>query len=116
MPNATLKEEAHRLVEQLPDDATWDDVLYQVYVRQSIVAGLEEFNRGSNRSDLGSTATIGIAGMNVNWSATAAAQLQAIRDYLARSSPGYAQALVARIMDRTVHSPLTKGGRGVKKD
>ncbi len=39
--------------------------------------------------------------MNVNWSATAAAQLQAIRDYLARSSPGYAQALAERIVART---------------
>lgn len=39
--------------------------------------------------------------MSVNWSATAAAQLQAIRDYLARSSPGYAQALAERIVERT---------------
>jgi plasmid stabilization system protein ParE len=39
--------------------------------------------------------------MNLNWTATAAAQLQAIRDYLARSSPGYAQALVVRIVERT---------------
>jgi toxin ParE1/3/4 len=39
--------------------------------------------------------------MNVNWSSTAAAQLQAIRDYLARSSPGYAQALAERIVVRT---------------
>jgi toxin ParE1/3/4 len=34
------------------------------------------------------------------WSETAAAQLQAIRDYIARSSPGYAQALAARIVVR----------------
>ncbi len=39
--------------------------------------------------------------MNVNWSATAAAQLQAVRDYLARSSPGYAQMLAERIVERT---------------
>jgi toxin ParE1/3/4 len=39
--------------------------------------------------------------MSVTWTETAAAQLQAIRDYLARSSPGYAQALAERIVART---------------
>jgi len=39
--------------------------------------------------------------MSVTWTETAAAQLQAIRDYLARSSPGYAQALTGRIVART---------------
>ena len=35
------------------------------------------------------------------WTETATDQLQAIRDYLARSSPGYAQALAERIVART---------------
>lgn len=39
--------------------------------------------------------------MSVVWTATAADQLQAVRDYVARSSPGYAQALAARIVERT---------------
>lgn len=39
--------------------------------------------------------------MIVGWSEQAAAQLQAIRDYLARSSPGYAQTLAERIVQRT---------------
>jgi toxin ParE1/3/4 len=39
--------------------------------------------------------------MSVTWTETAADQLQAIRDYLARSSPGYAQALAGRIVART---------------
>ena len=38
--------------------------------------------------------------MSVRWSATAADQLVAIRDTIARSSPGYAQAVVARIVQR----------------
>ncbi len=46
MSPATLREEAHRLVDQLPDDATWDDLLYQIYVRQSIEAGLEDCRAG----------------------------------------------------------------------
>jgi hypothetical protein len=43
---ASIKPEAHQLVEHLPEDATWDDLLYQVYVRQSIEAGLKDFNEG----------------------------------------------------------------------
>lgn len=39
--------------------------------------------------------------MSVTWSETAADQLQAIRDYLARSSPGYAQTLAGRVVART---------------
>jgi toxin ParE1/3/4 len=39
--------------------------------------------------------------MSVTWTETAATQLQSIRDYLARSSPGYAQALAGRIVART---------------
>jgi predicted transcriptional regulator len=45
MSPATHPEEAHRLVDQLPD-ATWDDLHYQVYVRQSIEAGLEDCRAG----------------------------------------------------------------------
>jgi toxin ParE1/3/4 len=39
--------------------------------------------------------------VSVTWTETAADQLQAARDYLARSSPGYAQTLAARIVART---------------
>ena len=46
MPAATVRDEARRVVEQLPDDATWDDVLYQIYVRQSVEAGLEDCRAG----------------------------------------------------------------------
>ena len=41
-----VKLEARRLVEQLPDDATWDDVLYEIYVRQTIEAGLKDCDEG----------------------------------------------------------------------
>jgi predicted transcriptional regulator len=46
MPTVTIREEAHRLVDQLPEDATWDDLLYQIYVRQSIEAGLADCEAG----------------------------------------------------------------------
>jgi len=41
-----IKEEAHRLVEQLPNDASWEDLIYRIYVRQAIEAGLKEVQEG----------------------------------------------------------------------
>jgi hypothetical protein len=37
-----VKEAVTELVKQLPDDCTWDDVMYQIYVRQKIEAGLND--------------------------------------------------------------------------
>ena len=42
MPTTSIKQEAHRLVEQLPEHATWDDLMYEISVRQAIEAGLAD--------------------------------------------------------------------------
>jgi len=41
-----LKTAAHQLVDGLPADATWDDLMYQVYVRQCIDTGLDDAKNG----------------------------------------------------------------------
>lgn len=41
-----IKSQAHRLIDTLPDDATWDDVMYRIYVRQCIDAGVEDADAG----------------------------------------------------------------------
>ena len=46
MSEAKLKDEAHRLVDALPDDATWDDLMYRLYVRQSIEQGIAAADDG----------------------------------------------------------------------
>ncbi len=46
MVKARVREEAKRLMEELPDDATWDDAMYKLYVRQSIEQGLEDSRAG----------------------------------------------------------------------
>jgi predicted transcriptional regulator len=46
MANANVKEEARRLVELLPDDATWEDLHYEIYVRQAVEAGLKDSREG----------------------------------------------------------------------
>lgn len=44
--SASVKDEMRDLVEQLPDECTWDDVIYRVYVRQKIAAGLSDVAAG----------------------------------------------------------------------
>jgi len=44
--SATAKDAARDLIERLPDDATWDDIYYRLYVRQSIEAGLADVAAG----------------------------------------------------------------------
>jgi len=39
---ATVKEEVRRMIESLPDDATWEDVQYSIYVRERIERGRRE--------------------------------------------------------------------------
>ena len=41
-----LKQEARQLVDQLPEQASWDDLMYEIYVRQSIEAGLADVQAG----------------------------------------------------------------------
>ena len=33
---SSVKEEAKRLVEELPDQATWDDIMYEFYVKKKV--------------------------------------------------------------------------------
>ena len=42
MQTTNIKQAAHRLIEQLPDDATWDDLTYEIYIQQAIEAGVIE--------------------------------------------------------------------------
>lgn len=46
MHTQNIKEQAHRLLENLPDNATWDDLIYQIYVRQSVDAGIIDSDEG----------------------------------------------------------------------
>jgi len=42
----TIKQVAHQLIEQLPENATWNDVVYEMVVRQEIEKGLEDSEAG----------------------------------------------------------------------
>jgi predicted transcriptional regulator len=42
----TVKEEARKVIDNLPDHATWDDLMYELYVRQKIEAGIQAADEG----------------------------------------------------------------------
>ncbi len=46
METAHLKEEARKIVDSLPEDSTWDDLMQHIYVRQAIEAGLADSKAG----------------------------------------------------------------------
>ena len=45
------KEEVIRILERLPDDATFEDIQYHLYVRQKIEHGLEDAEAGRTLSE-----------------------------------------------------------------
>ena len=46
MAGTIQKEEAHRLVDGMPDNATWDDLIYEIHVRAAIESGLADLHEG----------------------------------------------------------------------
>jgi hypothetical protein len=42
MPKADLKQAAHELIDKLPENATWDDVVYEMVTRREIELGLQD--------------------------------------------------------------------------
>ena len=44
------KEQAHKLVDQMPAHATWDDLMHEIYVRQAIEQGLADSKAGRTKS------------------------------------------------------------------
>ena len=44
--SANIKEEARRLVDSLPDDSTWEDLMYEIYVREAVEKGLADAEAG----------------------------------------------------------------------
>lgn len=42
MSDANVKETARQIVERLPDDATWDDLMPRIFERQAIDRGLAD--------------------------------------------------------------------------
>jgi predicted transcriptional regulator len=47
----TFKQQAHALVDQLPDTATWDDMIEEARFRKAVEEGIAAANRGEFAKD-----------------------------------------------------------------
>ena len=43
---STAKDEVRKLLEQLPDNSSFEDIQYHIYVREKIERGLQEVKEG----------------------------------------------------------------------
>jgi len=43
---STTKEEAINLIARLPEEASWDDIMYEMYVKKKIEAGIRAADEG----------------------------------------------------------------------
>ncbi len=46
MQTESIKKQAQRLLNNLPESATWEDLMYHIYVRQAIDAGIKDSDAG----------------------------------------------------------------------
>ena len=40
------KDEAHKMIDRMAPDATWDDLMHEIYVREAIERGLSDSQEG----------------------------------------------------------------------
>jgi predicted transcriptional regulator len=43
----TAKEEVRKMLDKMPDDATFEDIQYHIYVREKIERGLKDIQEGN---------------------------------------------------------------------
>jgi predicted transcriptional regulator len=42
----TAKQAARQMIDQVPDQASWDDIMYELYVKQKLEKGLKAVEEG----------------------------------------------------------------------
>ena len=47
METENIKEKTYQILNNLPDKATWDDLMYSIYVRQAVEAGIKDSDEGN---------------------------------------------------------------------
>jgi len=46
MQPESIKQKAYEILDNLPEKATWDDLMYHIYVRQAIETGIKDSDEG----------------------------------------------------------------------
>ena len=50
MADKTIKDEARKIIDRMPANATWEDLMHEIYVRETIERGLAESDAGQTMS------------------------------------------------------------------
>ena len=59
--NSSIKKAAARLVRQLPESASWDDLMYEILVRQKIDSGQADLREGRKHDHASIRSEFGMA-------------------------------------------------------
>lgn len=57
----SIKKVAARLVRELPESASWDDLMYEILVRKKIETGLNDLREGRKRDHEAVRSEFGVA-------------------------------------------------------
>src|SRR5262249_30090097 len=98
---ARLKEQAHKLVDGLPEGATWDDLMYEIYVRQSVEAGFADADAGRVTSVDDVRESFGLSRWRSSGLIPRRPSSERSMRYIAQSSQRYALQMVDRITNRS---------------
>lgn len=49
MSTTMTKDQAHALVDKMPDNSSWDDLMHEIYVREVIEQGLADSKAGRTK-------------------------------------------------------------------
>ena len=50
MATVMEKEQAHKMVDAMPRNATWEDLMHEIYVREAVERGISDSKAGRTRS------------------------------------------------------------------
>jgi len=103
METTDIKQEAHRLVDKLSHDATWDDLMYESMSGRQLSAELQTAMR-SRHTDRRSPCQIRSPAVRVHFTDAALQQLDGIYSYISKDSTKYAQRVVDQLFRRPTAS------------
>jgi hypothetical protein len=52
MPTTMTRDQAHKLIDKMPEDSSWDDLIHEIYVREVIEHGLADSKAGRTKNVL----------------------------------------------------------------
>ena len=101
MESIDIKKEARILVDHLPENADWDELIYEIYVRKSIESGLRDSENGNVDTVNETRKKFGLFQLKVFWTNHAVKQLSSIFNYISEDSSTYAKITIDKITHRS---------------